>query len=32
MTWEWQVRNQRDETVARFRNTMYVYSPYAEAS
>jgi len=32
MTWEWQVRNQRDETVARFRNTMYVYSPHAEAS
>jgi len=27
MTWQWEVRNQRDETVARFRNTMYVYSP-----
>jgi hypothetical protein len=25
MTWEWEVRNQRAETVARFRNTMYVY-------
>ena len=27
MTWEWEVRNQRGEAVARFRNTMYVYSP-----
>ena len=27
MTWQWEVHNQRDETVARFRNTMYVYSP-----
>jgi len=27
MTWEWEVHNQRDETVARFRNTMYVYNP-----
>jgi MaoC dehydratase-like protein len=26
MTWEWEVRNQRRETVARFRNTMYVYN------
>jgi hypothetical protein len=26
MTWEWEARNQRDEVVARFRNTMYVYS------
>ena len=32
MTWEWEVRNQRGETVARFRNTMYVYGPHAEAS
>jgi len=32
MTWEWEVRNQRDETVARFRNTMYVYSPHADRS
>jgi hypothetical protein len=27
MTWEWDVRNQRDEVVARLRNTMYVYNP-----
>jgi len=26
MTWEWEARNQRDEVVARFRNTMYVYN------
>jgi hypothetical protein len=32
MTWEWEVRNQRRETVARFRNTMYVYSPHADGS
>jgi hypothetical protein len=25
MTWEWEARNQRDEVVCRFRNTMYVY-------
>jgi hypothetical protein len=31
MTWEWEVRNQRDEVVARLRNTMYVYSPREEA-
>lgn len=27
MSWEWEVRNQRAEIVARFRNTMYVYEP-----
>jgi hypothetical protein len=32
MTWEWEVRNQRAETVARVRNTMYVYSPHADGS
>jgi hypothetical protein len=26
MTWEWEARNARDEVVARFRNTMYVYN------
>jgi hypothetical protein len=32
MTWEWEVRNQRSEAVARFRNTMYLYNPHpAEA-
>jgi hypothetical protein len=32
MTWEWEVRNQRAEVVARFRNTMYLYNPHpAEA-
>lgn len=29
MTWEWEIRNQRAEVVARFRNTMYVYNPHA---
>ena len=28
MTWEWEARNQRAETVARFRNTMYLYNPH----
>ncbi len=28
MTWEWEVRNQRSDVVARFRNTMYLYDPY----
>jgi hypothetical protein len=28
MTWEWEVRNQRSEAVARFRNTMYLYKPH----
>jgi hypothetical protein len=28
MTWEWEVRNQRAEVVARMRNTMYVYNPH----
>jgi hypothetical protein len=32
MTWEWEVRNQRSETVARLRNTMYVYSPHEGGS
>jgi N-terminal half of MaoC dehydratase len=27
MTWEWEVRNQRSELVAYFRNTMYLYNP-----
>jgi N-terminal half of MaoC dehydratase len=32
MTWEWEVRNQRAEAVARLRNTMYLYNPHpAEA-
>ena len=26
MTWEWEAQNQRNEVVARFRNTMYVYN------
>jgi hypothetical protein len=26
MTWEWEVRNQRNEVAARFRNTMYLYN------
>ena len=28
MTWVYEVRNQRSEPVARFRTTMYVYSPH----
>jgi hypothetical protein len=32
MTWEWEVRNRRSEPVARFRNTMYVYSPHEGGS
>jgi hypothetical protein len=32
LTWEWEVRNQRSEVVARFRNTMYLYNRHAEAS
>lgn len=32
MTWEWEMRNQRSEPVARFRNTMYVYSPHPDGS
>jgi hypothetical protein len=28
LTWEWEARNQRAETVARFRNTMYLYNPH----
>jgi len=30
MTWEWEVRNQRAEVVARMRNTMYVYNPHED--
>jgi hypothetical protein len=30
MTWEWAVRNQRAEPVARLRNIMYVYNPHAQ--
>lgn len=29
MTWEWEVRNQRAEVVARMHNTMYLYNPHA---
>jgi len=28
MTWEWGIRNQRSELVARLRNTMYLYEPH----